>query len=172
MAALKPSAGPASPSQENEPFVEDYLAYLLARASHLVSGAFHARLAAAGINVPVWRVLAILYERNDLVIGPLARMVLLKQPTLSKVLDRMIADGLVTRSPATVDRRRVFVAITPRGRELVRQFITEAKDHEAAALAGFGEREIDTLKTVLRTLIGKLEGGPEVSENSESEDLK
>ena len=106
-----PGAKPRPP-----PFVEDYLAYLLARASHLVSSEFHARLAAAGIAVPVWRVLAVLHGRDDLVIGTLARMVLLKQPTLSKVLDRMIADGLVIRSPASDDRRRVPVAIPARGR--------------------------------------------------------
>lgn len=139
------------------PFVEDYLAYLLARASHLVSSEFHARLAAAGIAVPVWRVLAVLYDRDDLVIGTLARMVLLKQPTLSKVLDRMIADGLVIRSPATDDRRRVHVAITARGRDLVTGFLAEAKTRESAALEGVGATEIDTLKSVLRALIARLD---------------
>lgn len=157
MARTKSFATLAPPGPEAAPFVEDYLAYLLARSSHLVSGEFHARLAAAGIAVPVWRVLAVLYDRDDLVIGALARMVLLKQPTLSKVLDRMIADGLVTRSPATTDRRRVFVAITEAGRTLVRQFLPEAKSHEAAALVGFSDSEIDTLKHVLRALIARLE---------------
>lgn len=158
-----PTPGSAAPKSvetaKTAPFVEDYLSYLLARASHLVSHEFHARLSDAGLSVPVWRVLAVLYDRDNLVIGVLARMVLLKQPTLSKVLDRMIADGLVTRSPATDDRRRVHVEITARGRELVHQHIKLAKIREAEALAEFGDQEITTIKTVLRTLITRLETG-------------
>ena len=41
-------------------FVDDYLLYLLARASHVVSAEFHATLRRAGVAVPVWRVLATL----------------------------------------------------------------------------------------------------------------
>lgn len=160
-----PTASSAS-GPDRPPFVDDYLAYLLAQASHLVSGSFHARLAAAGISVPVWRVLAVLQDRDDLVIGQLARMVLLKQPTLSKVLDRMIADGLVTRSPAARDRRRVFVAITPAGRALATRFLPEARAHEAGALAGIPPSEIVTLKHVLRTMIQKLEDVPAEAEPS------
>ncbi|MDA5192460.1 MarR family winged helix-turn-helix transcriptional regulator [Govanella unica] len=155
-----PSPEPLSGAEATAPFVEDYLSYLLARASHLVSHEFHARLTEAGLSVPVWRVLAVLYDRDNLVIGVLARMVLLKQPTLSKALDRMIADGLVTRSPSTNDRRRVHVEITAHGRALVEQHIKVAKDLEAEALAEFSATEIATIKTVLRSLIAKLDKKP------------
>src|SRR5690606_15491283 len=43
-------------------FVDDYLSYLLARASHQVSRAFHAQLKPYGLSVPQWRVLATLVK--------------------------------------------------------------------------------------------------------------
>ena len=41
-------------------FVDDYLLYLMARASHLISSEFHEQLRRRGVSVPVWRVLACL----------------------------------------------------------------------------------------------------------------
>lgn len=139
------------------PFVDDYFPYLLARASHLVSSPFHKRLTKAGLSIPVWRVLCVLYDRDSLFVGELAEMVLLKQPTLSKVLDRMISDGFVIRSPSAGDRRRVHVEITPHGRQLVQTSIDDALAQEARVLSGFTTAEISTLKSVLRELITRLE---------------
>lgn len=138
------------------PFVDGYLAYLLARASHLLSSQFHGRLAGAGVQVPTWRVLASLYDRDGLTVGALADLVLLKQPTLSKAIDRMIKDGLVARVPSQDDRRQVRVIITPKGRALVRNLITQALAHEEDILAGYSTEEKKLLKTMLQTLISRL----------------
>lgn len=137
-------------------FIDDYLPYLLARASHLLSAQFHDQLADTGISVPAWRVLGTLSDHVSLSIGDLADIVLLKQPTLSKILDRMLADGLVTRTPAADDRRRVNVAITDKGRARITGLLQRAKRHEAEALKGYGAADIAHLKAMLRTLIGRL----------------
>ncbi len=138
-------------------FIDDYLAYLLARASHLVSGGFHAELARRGIPVPVWRVLATLSDGDALTIGALAKRVLMKQPTLTKCIDRMEAEGLVRRLECTADRRKVRVAITDRGREMVGGLVSAAQDHERRVLAGLGD-EGRQLKKDLRRLIRDLAG--------------
>lgn len=137
-------------------FVDDYMPYLLARASHLLSAQFHERLADTGISVPVWRVLSTLSDRASLSIGELAGIVLLKQPTLSKILDRMLTADLVTRTPATDDRRRVNVAITDKGRAQIADLLHRAKLHEAEALKGYGAADIANFKLMLRTMIERL----------------
>lgn len=137
-------------------FTDDYLAYLLARASHLVSAQFHAQLAAAGMSAPAWRILASLSDRPSLTIGELAELVILKQPTLSKILDRMIEEKLVARVPARDDRRRVNVSITPTGRQRVEDLLRRAKEHEAEALRGYAAGEIESLKSMLRGMIMRL----------------
>ncbi|MFN7057187.1 MarR family winged helix-turn-helix transcriptional regulator, partial [Hyphomonas sp.] len=49
--------------------------------------------------------------------GDLARSAGLKQATISILLDRLQARGLVQRARGNTDRRTVFVQITPAGRE-------------------------------------------------------
>ncbi|MEJ0071368.1 MAG: MarR family winged helix-turn-helix transcriptional regulator [Pseudomonadota bacterium] len=78
-------------------FIDDYLSYLLSRASHLVSRQFHAQLKPRGMPVPVWRVLSTLSDGDGLPVTELAKITLFKQPTLTKVIDRMSKEELVER---------------------------------------------------------------------------
>ena len=70
-------------------FVDDYLAYLLARASHLISSEFHAVVEASGLSLMEWRVMASLSGKEALSINELADIVLAKQPTVTKLVGRM-----------------------------------------------------------------------------------
>lgn len=140
-----------------QPFVPNYLPYLLARASHLISAEFHSHLATKGVPVPVWRVLACLYDGDGVSIGRLADLTLHKQPTLTKVIDRLEEDGLVKRQAATGDRRQTLVFITDKGRDMVSGLVTDARVHEHTVTASYTTQEMATLKRVLRTLIQRLE---------------
>ena len=93
-------------------FVDDYLAYLLAQASQRISAEFHQQVKAAGLSVTEWRVLASLEGSAGETIGDLAVLAITKQPTLSKVVQRMEAEGLVTRTEVRADRRQTRVVIT------------------------------------------------------------
>ena len=86
-------------------FVDDYLAYLLAQASQRISAEFHQQVKAAGLSVTEWRVLASLEGSQGETIGDLAVLAITKQPTLSKVVQRMEAEGLVARTGVRADRR-------------------------------------------------------------------
>ena len=153
MARQVPKYAAAAPAAR---FVDDYLSYLLARASHLVSADFHAQLTALGVAAPTWRVLSTLFDSNGLTVGELAKIVLLKQPTLSKALDRMIADGLVSRAASAADRRQVRVSITSKGRAMIEGLIARAIAHEESVLSSYSAAERQTLKQMLKTLIERL----------------
>ena len=137
-------------------FIDDYLLYLLARASYQAGGQFHIQLKALRIPVPHWRVLATLSDGDAMTISTLARIVLLKQPTLTKVIDRMAKLRLVRRSASPTDRRQVLVHITGEGRRVVRGLLRRARKHESEALAAYTEAEAAQLKASLRTLIDRL----------------
>lgn len=136
-------------------FTETYLPYLLARASHSVSSSFHASLKTWDLSVPEWRVLACLAEADGLAVGQLAAMVLMKQPSMTKVLDRMEADGLVRRRGAREDRRRVLIHLTPKGRARVKPVLAAARAHQRERLAPFDEAERALILRALRLLIGE-----------------
>jgi 3-hydroxy-9,10-secoandrosta-1,3,5(10)-triene-9,17-dione monooxygenase reductase component len=134
-------------------FARNYLAYLLARASFIVSGEFHATLKNWQLSVPEWRVLACLMDVEGLSVGELAAMALMKQPGLTKVLDRMERDGLVARRGTTDDRRRVTIHLTASGRARVKPVQRAARVHEAELLKQFTEEQRITIKSALDLLI-------------------
>lgn len=136
-----------------ERFIDDYLLYLLARASAQISGQFHARLRRHGLQVPEWRVLASLSSGDGLTVGELAAIALLRQPTMTKTIDRMERAGLVVRRPGAADRRQVQVFATPAGRRRVRAALRDAKAHEAEVLSRYGADESARLKEMLLSLI-------------------
>ena len=136
-------------------FVEGYLLYLLARVSHVLSGEFHRQLRRRGVGVPAWRVLASLSGSGGETVTGLAEVCLLQQPTMTKLLDRMVRDGLVTRSQDARDRRVVRVALTPKGDALAGELIAAARQHEADVLARFPELEAINLKAVLRSVLDR-----------------
>lgn len=136
-------------------FIDDYLLYLLARASHVVSAEFHGVLRRAGVAVPVWRVLATLSGSPGETVSGLADSCLLQQPTMTKLLDRMVRDGLVKRLPDARDRRVVRIQTTPRGETVVNELLASAKKHESEVLARHPELDAMAVKDLLRGMIAR-----------------
>ena len=137
-----------------EGFVDGYLAFLLAKASHIVSGGFHRQLKEIGISIATWRILAVLRD-SARPVGELADRVLLNQPTLSKTLDRLEREGLVSRTRGVGNRRSVTVTLQPRGRALAAKLVPLASAHEADAFAALTQAERKALVRMLqRTIAG------------------
>jgi DNA-binding MarR family transcriptional regulator len=134
-------------------FAEGYLPALLAQASHLISGEFHRIVTRKGFTVSEWRVLASLAGAEQKSIGELARMAVMKQPTLTRVLDRMQSRGLVRRVAHDSDRRITLVAITPAGNRQVADLIELANEHEHRVLEPFGLARSQELKKTLKQMI-------------------
>lgn len=139
-------------------FIDGYLSYLLARASHTVYREFHTQVRAAGLGTLEWRLLATLSDGDGLTIGELAREILAQQPTLTKLVQRMEKAGWVQRGADPADARRTLVFETQQGRDTVAALLAEAKAHEDALLQGFSERDVTALKKILRTLISRSDG--------------
>jgi DNA-binding MarR family transcriptional regulator len=134
-------------------FVDDYLAYLLARSSHLMSEQFHRQVLAQGWSINYWRVLASLTDGDGLTLTQLNERVLFKQPTLSKLVGRMEKEKLLIRAKDGADKRTIKIFISPQGQTLVADLLAQAKAHEAKVLADYSEEQQQLLKSMLRSLI-------------------
>ena len=99
-------------------FIDDYLAYLLARASHLISAEFHVVVRRARLPVLQWRVLATLADAQVSSIGEVADIVLVPQSTLTRVAARMVQAGLLLRAEDVADRRITRVRLSAKGLKL------------------------------------------------------
>ena len=134
-------------------FIDDYLAYLLARASHLISSEFHAVVEASGLSLMEWRVMASLSGKDSLSINELASIVLAKQPTVTKLVGRMQDAGWVNRVDAPHDKRHSLVSLTAAGQRKVKPLLAQARAHEAQVMADIGLGEVAQLKKVLERMI-------------------
>ena len=134
------------------PFVDDFLSYLLSRAADQVSERFHKVAKERGLGVAEWRVLGSLWN-NPTTLGDLAGFTLYQQPTLTKIIDRMVKAGLVERRGDRGDRRKVRVGLTPHGKAVAAELLPIAKAHEATMLSGYSDAEIRVLKEALKLLI-------------------
>ena len=135
-----------------ERFVDNYLGYLLGQANHALYKDFDAQVRARGLSSIEWRVLATLHDSDPLTVSQLALEVLSKQPTVTKLAQRMADQGWVTLHTDPADQRRTLVAATAAGRRLVRPLVEQAKVHEERLLRALGATE----KKALRQLLEKL----------------
>lgn len=121
---------------------------LLAAVERKVSGRLAATLQSAGSSLEQWRILCLLADNRGHTMTELADYALLPAPTLTKVVDRMVAANLVHRRVDENDRRRVLALLTPRGRKVYRslQRTVERQESELfAPLAG----DADELRSLL-----------------------
>jgi DNA-binding MarR family transcriptional regulator len=131
------------------PFVHGYLGYLLGQANHALYKGFDAQVRQAGLSSIEWRVLATLYDGTPISVNELTAQVLSKQPTVTKLVQRMAHTGWVEQLADAADQRRTLVAITIAGKKQVRPLVTAAQKHEAQVLRALGAQEVDALKQLL-----------------------
>lgn len=134
-------------------FVDNYLPALLAQASQIISTEFHQVVLKNGLTITEWRVLSTLLDAGVVSVGYLARIATSKQPTVTRVVDKMVLAGYVHRVAHDGDRRVTLVEITPVGKALISDLIKEAKKHEAEVIKRMQPLDVETLKSTLRRLI-------------------
>ncbi|MEU9207628.1 MarR family transcriptional regulator [Streptomyces sp. NPDC048415] len=119
----------------------------LAAVERKVSGRLAAALQAAGSTLEQWRVLSLLADKRGHTMTELAEYALVPAPTLTKVVDRMVAANLVHRRVDESDRRRVLALLTPRGRSVYRslQQRMEQEESELFVLLGGDAQELCSL---------------------------
>ena len=155
VAATMQTPGDPMKQDQNSPvrFTDDYLPALLALASELISDEFHKVARAHGFSVSEWRVMASLANGHAISTGDLAHITVTKQPTLTRLLDRMESRGQIERIPHQTDRRITLVRITQAGTRSVDALIRLARDHEHQVLLPFGLERAEALKHTLRQII-------------------
>jgi MarR family transcriptional regulator, organic hydroperoxide resistance regulator len=129
------------------------LTWLLHRAAQRMRAALDEVARAHGLaGVRAWIVLTAIGvgpRQTQLALG---RTLGVDKTTLTSLLDRLEADGLVTRGLDSHDRRARIPLLTEAGRQVQRE-VAAARDHaEAELLATFSEQEQRLLRDLLTRL--------------------
>jgi DNA-binding MarR family transcriptional regulator len=97
------------------------LLHLLSQTEQRITDRLSDLLATERTSVAQWRVLVLLGGGSGQPMTELARYTLLPPPSVTRVIDGMVLDGLVHRTTDAQDRRRVLVRLTATGRARYRQ---------------------------------------------------
>lgn len=123
------------------------------RAQQILLARFNTLLAPHGITFPRYEALMLLSftRAGELPLGKVGERLQVHRTSVTNIIDKLEADGLVRRVPHTEDRRATLAAITDRGRE-VAAAATETLHAELFGLRALSGDEQERLTEVLRVL--------------------
>jgi DNA-binding MarR family transcriptional regulator len=97
-------------------------------------------------------VLEVLVAAGPLGQGDLASRLVCTTGNISRLIDRMVAKGLLQRAPAADDRRRVVITLTPEGRAVIQAGFDIIGQILAAIRALYTDAELGQLEALLTRL--------------------
>ncbi len=100
------------------PRLDDQLCFALYAAQRAMTAAYRPLLDELGLTYPQYLVLLVLWERGEVTVKELGAALCLDYGTVSPLLKRLEAAGLVRRERSVLDERSVSVGVTGRGAEL------------------------------------------------------
>jgi MarR family transcriptional regulator, organic hydroperoxide resistance regulator len=132
------------------------ICFLLYGTSRAVTQLYRPLLAPLGITYPQYLVLLVLWEEGKVSVGRLCERLYLDSGTLTPLLKRLEAAGLVRRQRSTADERVVEIDLTHAGKQLKR---SAARVPQALACrVGLSSDEFTRVRHQLARLFEMLRG--------------
>ena len=128
------------------------------RAQQILLARLNELLGPLGLTFPRYEALMLLSftRAGTLPLGKVGERLQVHRTSVTNIIDKLEADGLVRRVPHEADRRTTLAEITEAGREVAER-ATELLNADAFGLAALAEDEQERLTELLRTL--RLEAG-------------
>ena len=134
--------------------LDNQVCFALYSASLAMTKLYKPLLDRIGLTYPQYLVMLVLWEQDGVTVSELGERLFLDSGTLTPLLKRLEAAGLVTRKRAVDDERQVIVGLTRQGRDLREK--AEAVPHSVAAAAQCSLDEAQGMMKTLHALREKL----------------
>ncbi len=134
--------------------------FLISQIKQLQGRVFQRLLTESGVeefNGPQGRILYVLWQQDGVPIAKLVRETGLAKSTLTAMLSRMEASGLVTRCPGQQDGRQVIVKLTPRARGLEEKYDQVSERMNSLFYQGMTQADADALDALLDRVLANLQ---------------
>ena len=142
---------PDQPELEDPLDLEQQVCFGLSIAARGVVATYRPLLAPLGLTHPQYLVMVALWQYGPLSVKELGRLLALDSGTLSPLLKRLEASGLVKRTRGTPDERLVTIVLTERGRQMRSE--AEAVHAGVVERLGLTSAELDQLQNALSRVI-------------------
>jgi DNA-binding MarR family transcriptional regulator len=130
--------------------LDQQLCFAVYSASHAFTRFYKPLLAELGVTYPQYLTLLTLWEEDGLTVTAIGDRLLLDSGTLTPMLKRLEALGLVTRTRSTADERQVLIRLTERGSAMRR--VAEGFPARVLSASECSGEEFDTLRRALMGL--------------------
>lgn len=136
--------------------LDTHLGYWLRAVSNHVSHAFKVKVQTHGVTVAEWVVLRALFTRDDVKPSELAATLGLTRGAISKLVERLVAKGLVLVHSDVRDGRAQVVKLDVTGRRLVPKLAALADANDAEAFGHLDREQRDALLATLKSVAERL----------------
>ena len=119
--------------------------------------AMESRLKQSGMDPAAWRILMALDDERNLSVTEISRLCVIKPNTVTKVIQRMTAQGLVTTHSCRRDARRTQVHLPRQGRARRRDTRAIADELADQAFAGLSPEDRAALDRLLDRVNDRLD---------------
>ena len=136
------------------PRLDDQLCFALYSTGLAMNKVYRKLLRKLGLTYPQYLVMLVLWEQGEQTVSDIGTRLFLDSATLTPLLKRLEAAGLVTRTRSVQDERQVVVAPSPAGRALEQEAI--AIYDGVVCATGCAPSELEALKHRLDVLRGQL----------------
>src|SRR3954454_5646257 len=99
----------------------------------------------ADLSPEHWRVMAILHEQPGVGAGAIAEGAVLPSASVTRHVDKLVERGMVVRRVDPSDKRRVVLALSPRGLANAERLLAEERAVEDTIAAGLGAERFKAL---------------------------
>ena len=135
--------------------LSDVVQEFVNRISH-TQGKTLAVLADAAVTLQQVLLLRRLTMIKDTALSPLAQQMHVSLAAMSQMVDRLFQLGLVSRVESADDRRKKSIAVTPKGRALLKRLAAARSADYAAGIAPLSPRVKAALQQILEAAIEEL----------------
>ena len=133
------------------------------RLAHIVKGAWRSmvrslqlRLADHGVSFGHWTFLRILWSGDGLTQRELSDQAGVMEPTTFSALNAMERLGYITRRRLPDSRKKIYVFLTPRGRQLQTKLVPLAEEVNRLAVLGAKKSDVAATRRTLLSIIHNL----------------
>ena len=119
--------------------LDNQVCFRLYTAARLIVQGYQPFLSKLGITYTQYLVLMVLWEKDSEPVCTIADRLHLETNTVTPLVKRMEAEGLVARKKGESDGRQTIVSLTPKGRRLEKQ----AAEVPSCLLSGFRKCNLD-----------------------------
>lgn len=139
---------------------ETFAPFLLRRVSERLAKSLAEVLRPHDKTPNSWRVLVALIHRRGATISELVDLTVIDQSTLSRTVDRMEEQGLVTRTSSEADGRSVVVEITADGEQAFEALLPMASSQYEWAIRGIPQRDLEVFTATLQKMLKNIRLSP------------